>query len=255
MRLFSLLLHLYPMSFRNEYGDEMRRLFAERRREATLSGRVSLWIEVLGDAITTAPRVHLDILTQDLRYTRRTLTRTPGFVVAAVLVMALGVGATTAGFSVTDRVLLRPLPFKDPQSLVRVWENVPGYPQLEPSPLNYRDWTERSRSFSQLEAHMDLPMNMVRAEPMRVAGVALTGPLLPMLGVQPALGRLFTREESTLGGPDAVVISHRLWMRAFGGDRSVVGQRARAARMITSVTARSSVNRCASTTAPSPLSG
>ncbi len=168
--------------------------------------------------------MHLDILTQDLRYTRRTLARTPGFAVAAILVMALGIGATTAVFSVTDRVLLRPLPFQDPDTLVRVWEKAPGYPQLEPSPLNYRDWTERSRSFKQLEAHMDLPMNMVRTEPMRVAGVALTGPLLPMLGVQPVLGRLFTREESTLGGPDAVVISHRLWVRAFGGDRSVVGQ-------------------------------
>ena len=227
MRLFSLLLHLYPTSFRNEYGDEMRRLFAERRHGASLGVRVGLWIEALGDAFTTAPRVHLDILTQDLRYSFRTVTRTPGFAVAAILVMALGIGATTAVFSVTDRVLLRPLPFQDPETLVRVWEKVPGYPQLEPSPLNYRDWTERSRSFSQLEAHMDLPMNMVRAEPMRVAGVALTGPLLPMLGVQPALGRLFTAEESTLGGPDAVVISYRLWMRAFGGDRSVVGQSVR----------------------------
>ena len=224
MRLYGLLLRLYPASFRNEYGDEMRRLFAERHRFAGTGGRLALWVEAARDALVTAPRVHLDILAQDLRYTRRTLSRTPGFAIAAVLVMALGIGATTAVFSVSDRVLLRPLPFKDPQSLVRVWENVPGYPQLEPSPLNYRDWTERSRSFQQLEAHMDLPMNLVRAEPMRVAGVALTGPLLPMLGVQPSLGRLFTPEESTLGGPDAVVISHRLWTRAFGSDRSVIGQ-------------------------------
>ncbi len=223
MRLFGLLLRLYPASFRNEYGDEMRRLFAERRRMAGAGGRVALLIEALRDAFTTAPRVHLDILSQDLRYTRRTLARTPGFAIAAVLVMALGIGATTAVFSVTDRVLLRPLPFDTPQTLVRAWENVPGYPQLEPSPLNYRDWTERSRSFTQLEAYMDLPVNMVGAEPMRVAGVALTGPLLPMLGVQPSLGRLFTSEEATLGGPNAVVISHRLWLRAFGGDRGVIG--------------------------------
>ncbi|MDQ3488579.1 MAG: ABC transporter permease [Acidobacteriota bacterium] len=224
MHLFSLLLRLYPSSFRNEYGDEMRRLFAERRRRAGTAGRVALWIEAVRDAFTTAPRVHLDILAQDLRYTRRALARTPSFAAAAILVMALGIGATTAVFSVTDRVLLRPLPFQNPQTLVRVWEKVPGYAQLEPSPLNYRDWTERSRSFGQLEAYMDLPMNMVRAEPMRVAGVALTGPLLPMLGVQPFLGRLFTTEESTLDGPNAVVISHRLWLRAFGGDRAVIGQ-------------------------------
>ena len=224
MRIFAFLLRLYPASFRNEYGVEMSRLFAERVRTARPGERVSLWIEAFRDALTTAPRIHFDILAQDLRYTRRTLARTPGFTIAAILVMALGIGATTAVFSVTDRVLLRPLPFADPDTLVRVWEKVPGYPQLEPSPLNYRDWTERARSFEQLEAYMDLPMNMLRAEPMRVAGAALTGSLLPMLGVQPSLGRLFTTEESTLGGPNAAIISHRLWMHAFGGNRAVVGQ-------------------------------
>ena len=95
MHLFSLLLRLYPSSFRNEYGDEMRRLFAERRRRAGTALRVALWIEAVRDAFTTAPRVHLDILAQDLRYTRRALARTPSFAAAAILVMALGIGATT----------------------------------------------------------------------------------------------------------------------------------------------------------------
>lgn len=224
MPLYRVLLCLYPASFRHEYGAEMIRLFAERRRGASFGNQVGLWLEALRDAVSTAPRVHLDILAQDIRYTRRALSRTPGFAVAAVTVMALGIGATTAVFSITDRVLLRPLPFKDPDRLVRVWENVPGYPQLEPSPVNYRDWTQMARSFEQLEAHMDFPVNMIAAEPMRIAGVALTGPLLPMLGVQPALGRLFTAEEARSGGPHAVILSDRLWRRAFAADPSVVGR-------------------------------
>ncbi|MEX2660986.1 MAG: ABC transporter permease [Vicinamibacterales bacterium] len=224
MRLYRLLLRLYPTSFRHEYGEEMIRLFDERRRRAAGGvDRLGLWLESLRDALVTAPRVHLDILAQDLRYTRRTLARTPGFAVAAVVVMALGIGATTAVFSVADRVLLRPLPFEDPQRLVQVWESVPGYPLLEPAPVNYRDWKAMASSFDQLEAHVEQSVNLVRADPIRVDGAALTGGLLPMLGVAPALGRFFTEEESRHGGPDVVIVSDRLWQRAFGADAAILG--------------------------------
>jgi putative ABC transport system permease protein len=223
MRLYRLLLRCYPSSFRHEYGEEMARLFEERRRAASPGARAALWAEAVGDALSVAPRTHVDILRQDVRYTWRTLSRTPGFAAAAIVVMALGIGATTAVFSVTDRVLLRPLPFTEPHTLVRVWENVPGYSQLEPSPANYRDWTRMARSFEQLEAHTAWPMNMLHREPQRVAVVALTAPTLPMLGVQPALGRLFTDEEARLGGPEAAILSDRLWRRSFGADPDVVG--------------------------------
>ena len=98
MLAYRLLLRVYPASFRHEYGEEMVRLFRERRRGASFAGRLALWLEAVGDALGTAPRVHLDLLQQDLRYTRRTLGRTPGFAIAAVLVMALGIGANTAVF-------------------------------------------------------------------------------------------------------------------------------------------------------------
>ena len=224
MRLYRLLLRLYPASFRAEYGEEMARLFGERRRRAAAAGWRLLWLEALGDAMTTAPRVHLDILRQDLRYAARSARRAPGFAATAVIVMAVGIGATTAVFSIADRVLLRDLPFASADGLVRVWENVPGYPQLEPSPANYRDWTTMSRSFAQLEAHMAYAVNMKRGEPQRIDGVALTAPLLPMLGVEPSLGRFFTEEEGRLGGPNAVILSDRLWRRAFAADPSVIGQ-------------------------------
>lgn len=224
MRLYRFLLYLYPASFRAEYGEEMVRVFAERRRAANFTGRVALQAEALRDALTTAPGVHADMLRQDLRYTVRTLARSRGFATAAVLVMALGIGATAAVFSIADRVLLRPLPFQDPDTIVRVWEHVPGYPQLEPSPANYRDWVQMARSFERLEAHTTYAVNMMRSPPERVEGVALTAPLLPLLGVQPALGRVFTADEGRLGGPNAVILSDRLWRRAFGADPAVLGQ-------------------------------
>jgi putative ABC transport system permease protein len=224
MRLYRFLLHLYPSSFRDEYGEEMVRLFAERRRDASLPGRVALHAEAVSDALATAPRIHIDILRQDLRYTFRMLARSRGFAIAAVLVMALGIGASTAVFSIADRVLLRPLPFEDPDTIVRVWENAPGYPQLEPSPANYRDWTQMTHRFHQLEAHTVYQVNMKLSTPERVEGVAVTGPMLPMLGVQPSLGRFFTADESRLGGHDAVILSDRLWRRAFNADPNVLGR-------------------------------
>jgi putative ABC transport system permease protein len=227
MWLYRLLLRFYPSSFRHEYGEEMARLFGERRRHASRPERVRLWMETLRDALATAPRIHLDILRQDMRYTVRALARTPGFAAAAIIVMALGIGATTAVFSIADRVLLRPLPYRDPGTLVRVWENAPGYPQLEPSPANYRDWTQMTASFEQLEAHTMYSVNMLHNEPERVEGVALSWQLLPMLGVQPALGRLFTADEGRLGGPDAVILSDRLWRRSFNADPGVIGQSVR----------------------------
>ncbi len=138
--------------------------------------------------------------------------------------MALGIGATTAVFSVTDRVLLRPLPFKEPDRLVRVWQSTPGAPQVPPSPANYRDWTQMTVSFERLLGFYPFSVKMVRGEPERIDATALGAGFMQMLGVQPSLGRYFTPEEETLGGPDAVILSDRLWDRKFGRDPAVLGR-------------------------------
>jgi putative ABC transport system permease protein len=109
MRLYRLLLRFYPASFRGEYGDELLRLFAVRRREA--SSALGFWLDELLDVLVNAARVHGDMVLQDLRYAFRTFGRSPAFTTTAVLMTALGIGANTAVFSVTDRVLIRPLPF------------------------------------------------------------------------------------------------------------------------------------------------
>jgi hypothetical protein len=123
MRLYRTLLRLYPASFRGEYGEEMAAIFRRRLRDADgLFATLALCLSVTMETILNALAVHWDILEQDLRYTVRTLSRARGFAATAILIVALGVGANTAAFSVTDFVLLRPLPFKDADRFVTIWQ-------------------------------------------------------------------------------------------------------------------------------------
>ena len=115
MRIYKALLHFYPAAFRLEYGDEMCAVFAQRLRDTSGAlSMVALWIEALLDVLVNSVQVHWDIFRQDLRYTARTLRRSPGFALTAILVAALGVGANTAAFTMLDHVLIRPLPFALP---------------------------------------------------------------------------------------------------------------------------------------------
>ena len=127
MRFYRSLLWLYPAGFRAEYGDELVAAHAARMREHTgpLAPVVHV-VTALVDVVPHAVAAHLDILRQDLRYAARSLRRAPGFALTAVLVVALGIGANTAAFSLADFVLLRPLPFPESDRLVRIWQTTPG---------------------------------------------------------------------------------------------------------------------------------
>lgn len=120
IRLYRALLYLYPASFRNEYGDEMSAVFAERSAGERALAKGGLFVESVADIVTSATALHWELLVQDLRYTVRSLNRARTFAVTAVGVIAIGVGANTAAFSVADFVLLRPLPFPEPDRLVRL---------------------------------------------------------------------------------------------------------------------------------------
>ena len=228
MRCYRALLRLYPASFRSEYGDEMYAIFARRRRQADGPIAVlALWLEAIADVIVNAARVHLELLRQDIAYTVRTLLRVPGFTTTAILVSALGVGATTAAFSVTDHVLIRPLPFRDSDRLVRLYQDQSyrGYSRMELSPANFRDWQRMSTSFETMGAFATVSLNLVgTGDPERLAGARVTSEVLSMLGVAPARGRIFAPADDRDGAPATVVLSDSLWRSTFGGDPDVIGK-------------------------------
>ena len=228
MRLYRALLHLYPSSFRNEYGGEMCAIFARRRRGASWPfGLAALWLDVVADVAVNAGRVQFDLALQDLRYTLRTLGRARGFALTAIVVAALGIGATTAAFSITDHVLIRPLPFENPDRLVRLYQDQShrGYTRMELSAANYRDWKRMATGFETMGAFtMASAVLIGPAEPERLHGARVTVEVLTMLGASPARGRLFTAEDDADGATATVILSDPLWRSTFGNDQDILGR-------------------------------
>jgi predicted permease len=227
MRFYRALLTLYPTSFRAEYGSEMCAVFEQRWRSADGAvGRALLWLTEAGDLLLNAAAAHGDLARQDLRFTARALARSPGFTLTAILVIALGVGANTAAFSVADFVLVRPLPYPESDRLVKLWEGVPGYSRIEASPANYRDWKSAGTVFESMGAYVPVELNLVgEGDPDRLEAAAVTAEVLRMLRVQPVLGRVFAAADDRDGAPGTVLLSHGLWQSRFGGDAGVLGRR------------------------------
>jgi predicted permease len=217
------LLHLYPASFRSEYGEEMVALFAERLRE-----RPGVWtlLEAIADVIPNALAVHFDILGQDIRYAIRALRRAPGFALTAILVVALGVGANTAAFSLADFVLLRPLPYPDSDRLAKIWQTTPAYGQNELSPAKFRDFRTMTKSFRGMGAYFSNAANLVgEGNPRRLHIAQVTPELLPLVGVPAMLGRVITPADARQ--ETVAVISHELWRSHFNGSTNVIGRTVR----------------------------
>ncbi|MGH9217663.1 MAG: ABC transporter permease, partial [Vicinamibacterales bacterium] len=165
---------------------------------------------------------------QDLRYAARALRKSPGFTLVAALTLALGVGANTAIFSVVNAVMLRPLPFTEPDRLVRIWEsNVErGWPTFATSHPNFLDWRAQAGSFESLAAMNNAGFTWAaNGEAEIVLGLSVTATFLPTLKIAPVIGRNFLDEEDRPGGNTRVVLlGDGFWRRAFGGDPSAVGR-------------------------------
>jgi putative ABC transport system permease protein len=168
----------------------------------------------------------MQTLLSDLKYAFRSLRRSPGFVLAAVVTLALGIGANTAIFSVVNAVLLRPLPYHDPNGLVMVWESNERshHDHNVVNPANYLDWKDRARSFSELASFSWSQLVFTGDAPENVQGRAVTPNFFEVIGIAPMLGRVFTAQEALPGGPPVIVISEGLWRRRFGGEKAIVGQ-------------------------------
>lgn len=164
---------------------------------------------------------------QDVRFAFRILIKRPGFALVAVLTLALGIGANTAVFSVIEGVLLRPLPVKDPDRLVMVWErNIPrDRSHNVVNPANYIAWRERSRSFSGFAAFVGFGLNLADdGDPVRVQAGTVTGNFFETLGAAPSLGRVFEDGDSQPNAPRVVILCEGLWRQRYGADPRVLGR-------------------------------
>ena len=167
---------------------------------------------------------------QDIRYAFRMLHKRPGFTVIVVLTLALGIGANTTIFSAIDAVLLNPLPYKDPQRLMVIWEtNKQLGPEMwdrnEATIGNFLDWRSQNQSFDQLGALFDTSMNLTGVgEPQRIRSFVVTSNFFQVLGVQPMLGRSFLPESEKPGSPFTAIISYELWQRQFGADPGLINK-------------------------------
>ena len=158
-------------------------------------------------------------LWQDIRYAGRTLLKRPGFTLIAIITLGLGIGGNTAIFSVVNGVLLKSLPYPEPERLFALSETSKEVPVMSVAYPNYLDWRSQQTVFENMAARM--PAGGVftgGGEPERVIGRWVTASFFPTLGVQPQVGRFFNEDEDKPGAEPVIVLSHGLWQRRFGGD-------------------------------------
>lgn len=164
---------------------------------------------------------------QDLKHSVRVLGRNPGFTLVALLTLALGIGATSAIFSIVNAVLLRPFPYEEPDRLVIVWERSErlGLPYMFAAPPNYVDWRAQNQVFEEMGAFRERRYFLEQAGELQlVNGARLTASVFPVIGSKPMLGRVFTAEDDRPGAEPVVLLSQRIWRSRFGGDPDLVGQ-------------------------------
>ena len=223
-RLFKTLLRLFPDEFRGDYGREMEQVF-EAQRQSAPPGRLArfgFYMRIASGVLFGAPREHWDVLGQDVRYARRTIGRNPGFATAVILTLALGIGSTTAVFSVVQAVLIRPLAYAEPERLISlVAEGPVSGPEV--SYLDMLDW-KQGGTFDDIAAFRDSSFTLTgHGEPVELLAAKTTANFLPVLGVQPELGRSFFPEEDQGERGYVVMMSYGLWQTRFGGG-DVVGK-------------------------------
>jgi putative ABC transport system permease protein len=229
--LYTFLLFAYPAPFRHEFAGPMRSLFrarcAQEIESSGIAGLLLLWLQVLSDTAISAPREHYFMLIQDVRYAFRSLRKSPSFTTAAVVCLGLGIGASTAIFSIVNAALLKPLPYRDSKNLVSVYTEF-RRAHLEKfafSPPEFRKLQGFSRSWDHVESWVVGGASIQGGErPQRITVCFLSGGMMPMLGVAPKLGRPILPANDNPGAETTLVLSHAFWQNTFGGDAKIVGR-------------------------------
>jgi putative ABC transport system permease protein len=230
------------------YRDAIARGASEGEADAHATGQVTDWMRMARDvrradwpharsrvdrfvdAIEARPAASrrgwlvMAHIVRDVRYAIRQLVRAPAFTTVALVTLALGIGATTAVFSVVDGVLLRPLPYPEPDGLVRVYEVLPQLGLFSVAPANFFDWRAQNAVFDRLGAYTSASATLDGPDgPERIQGLQVSWDLFPTLRTAPAIGTVFTKDEDQPGGNRVVMLSHGLWMRRFGGNPEIIG--------------------------------
>jgi len=167
----------------------------------------------------------MQTLIQDARYAIRLLMRSPGFAATAIFILALAIGANAAIFSAVKGVLIGPLPYPDPDRLVRLFEENPTTPHFPMAPADFRDYRDELRTFEGIAAYVRSDLQIAEGDrPEQLRGMQVTSGFFKIVGWQPQLGREFEPREEISGNDDVVVMSHALWMRRFNGDPAIIGR-------------------------------
>jgi putative ABC transport system permease protein len=238
------LLHFVPSDLRDSVAGDLEEEFRRRAERSRIRARVWLWLQAIrlsvtfrleravhgralppiADEIRTAP--WFESVRADVAFGMRMFWRQPGFAAIVILVLALGIGANTAMFSVVDAVLWRPLPYPDGGRVVAIGEARPreGRVNGPVAPADFYDWRRESRSFAAMAAYSDVAVNLTGSgEPERLRGLSVASGFLMALGVTPARGRDFRIDEETDGRDRVVLLTDSLWRRRFGANPAVVG--------------------------------
>ena len=251
MTVYRLLLLLSPRRIRREFGADMERMFEAQYAATRTSGRslAVFWLSAVADAFVHGGAERLSVaaaqgrraireakrwrcymcaLGQDIRHAVRLIALQPGLTAVALLTMALGIGANTAIFSAVDAILLRPLPYPDPDRLVVVWEKRPAEGVLNNvvATADYVDWARMNTSFDAMAAMFPITADLTGAgEAVRVPLGVVSPAFFDVLRIRPALGRSFRPEEARAGQHRVVIVGHGLWQGRFGSDPEVVGRK------------------------------
>ena len=255
-RVYRALLHLYPREFREEFGDAMIEFYRDRLSAATGRERVLAGWHAMNDLVRNALPARVDdirqsiaarrrqrlaptlapslvstrredhmfaSILQDLRYALRGISRAPSFALTVFAILAIGIGASVAVFSVVNGVLLKALPYPEPDRIVRLEHLQPFQSVSEPEFVDYK---RDVKAIRYLAAYLTYTATLAStdAEPERLRGVAVSEDFFSVLRSRLWLGRPFTAEENRRGGPFAVVLSHSLWTRRFGSDSGIIGR-------------------------------
>jgi putative ABC transport system permease protein len=246
---YRLLLRLCPADLRSQYGEEMEALFLRSLQRARGVGVLRLWLRAIADVIRhglgarrdawtqfrkTSAYVEyraggwwMDTLRYDVRHAIRAMSRQPVTSLIVILTLALAIGANTAVFSAVHTVLIRPLPYSQPTSLVMLWEKreAEGVMKNSVSAADYLDWTHMAQSFSMMSAFTEATADLTGAgNPEKLPIAAVSTPFLDVFGVRPQLGRTFEPGEDTFGRHRVVILGHGVWQQRFGGDAAIVGR-------------------------------